>query len=619
MAAFVTVDATGATKALAYAFLQDETEQSFQWAFESFKDAFRVSPAFIFTDSDPAMALAIAAAFPDAKHLLCVWHLSKNMFQTVKAACGDDNALWLRMLSAWWLIVKQSDESSRTTFDEEWARLSAMLDASKVTGKSMEAARAWLAKMAERREMWAYRWTWQCLTLGIHSTQRIESLHSHVMGYLRANMLLVNLVPALESFGSNVAIRAETRDYRHLRLEQSARKMNAHPLIDKYVKIMHPFALNLLKAQLQLAAYYQVSTGDGEGAYSVTRLAPVDAGAFISVEDDGDDADVGLDTVSFAVPRVTTINKCSCQFPNAYGVACRHILRLCEVTQQPVPETLFCSRWHYVGGERIRTLVEELRRRQPARTAPAAALSSRDRFALVMQHSRVLADLGGADATLYRRAREGLAQLISDLRSPAAAPAAARATLGRAGSRGAAAAPLAEVEEGGRALEQCRACWGFGHRSTNRTCTRFKLAPLPKPADVARAPAVTLRRKRVPMFDDDEEEAEEAAAEEEDSHENVCHGCGETGELYCCSACPHAWCDDCITLEARSGLHGDDWRCAICTGAPLGRTIGNPRQPPQKGAKARARKRAKSDLSPGAERASRRAVRAKKPKELRYR
>ena len=182
---------------------------------------------------------------------------------------------------------------------------------------------------------------------------------------------------------------------------------------------------------------------------------------------------------------------------------------------------------------------EELRRRQPARTAPAAELTSRDRFALVMQHSRVLADLGSADATLYRRAREGLAQLISNLRLPAAAPAAARETRGRAGARGAAAAPLAVVGEGGQALEQCRACWGFGHCSTNRTCTRFKLAPLPKPADVARAPAVTLRRKRPPMFDEEEEEEEEEAEEaaaEEDSHENVCHGCGETGELYCCRA-----------------------------------------------------------------------------------
>ena len=108
MAAWVTVDGTGATKALAYSFLLDETDASHQWSYECFKDAFRVPPAVIFTDSDPAMKVTIAAVFPTANHLLCVWHLSKNMFTHIKAACGNDGALWKRMLSAWWCIVKQS-------------------------------------------------------------------------------------------------------------------------------------------------------------------------------------------------------------------------------------------------------------------------------------------------------------------------------------------------------------------------------------------------------------------------------------------------------------------------------------------------------------------------------
>jgi hypothetical protein len=218
MAAYVTVDATGATKALAYSFLLDESNESHQWSYECFKDAFRTPPAVIFTDSDPGMKVAIAAVFPDAEHLLCVWHLSKNMFTHIKAACGNDDAMWKRMLSTWWCIVKQSDLSSRETFDEEWARLTAMLDESTVTGKSMLSARKWLAKMAEEKEHWAYRWTWQHMTMGIHSTQRIESLHAHIMGYLRASTLLVELVPRLELYGATVMSRAETRDNRHIRL-----------------------------------------------------------------------------------------------------------------------------------------------------------------------------------------------------------------------------------------------------------------------------------------------------------------------------------------------------------------------------------------------------------------
>jgi hypothetical protein len=71
--------------------------------------------AVIFTDSDPAMKKAIAAVFPDAQHLLCIWHLSRNMVHYVRAACTSDE-LWHRMLSKWWGIVKQSDVSSRAGF-----------------------------------------------------------------------------------------------------------------------------------------------------------------------------------------------------------------------------------------------------------------------------------------------------------------------------------------------------------------------------------------------------------------------------------------------------------------------------------------------------------------------
>ena len=212
MAAWVTVGPTGATKVLAYSFLLDETVESFMWACECFKDAFRVVPAVIFTDSDMAMKAAIASAFPGAKHLLCVWHLSKNMFTHIKAACGNNDALWKRMVSAWWLITKQTDASSRAAFDAEWAALAAMLSESTVKGKSMEAARAWLDKMAEERERWAYRWTWRLFTMGIHSTQRIESLHSHIMGYLRASTLLVDLLVKLELHSATVDSRTLTRD-----------------------------------------------------------------------------------------------------------------------------------------------------------------------------------------------------------------------------------------------------------------------------------------------------------------------------------------------------------------------------------------------------------------------
>ena len=498
-----------------------------------------------------------------------------------------------------------------------------MLDQSSVNGKSMLSARKWLAKMAEEKKRWAYRWTWQWLTMGIHSTQRIESLHAHVMGYLRASTLLVELVPKLELYGATVASRAETRDHRHIRLEQSAAKANAHPFIDALSQRIHPHALLMVKSQFHQASYYRVDSMEEKGVFRVTRFADPAAGpASPDVEADGDDADVGLDSHSFsAPPRTTTLMSCSCQFPTCYGLPCRHILRVCDVHQVAVPAQLCSQRWHFQKPERVRELVEELRRRQPARAAPAALLSRDDRFALLMQACRPLAELAAVNSALYARARDGLDSLVAQLHGRIGPVASASARQ----RGGAAAALMDEAGEREKALEKCRGCWGFGHRKNSSKCTRYGKSPLPKPMDAARAPAVTLgwrRHKRSPMRFDEEEEVEEEAeeeeaeeeedAEEEDEHENVCHECSETGELFCCSTCRHAYCGDCLSLASRAEVSKPEWRCPICTGVSNGRAVGNPQAGRAQAAcaKHRARKRGAADPGPAAGRAAKRALRA---------
>jgi hypothetical protein len=240
--------------------------------------------------------------------------------------------------------------------------------------------------------------------------------------------------------------------------------------------------------------------------------------------------------------------------------------------------------------------VEELMRRNPKRTALAATLSRDDRFALIMQAARPLADLAATDNAMYERARVGLKDLVEDLRDNAGPVASAGAK--RAGG---AAAP--------KGKEQCRACWGFGHRKTSKACPQYGLEALPKPTDAARAPAVTIQRRTIIESDGEEEGEEEEVVEDE--HENVCHGCSATGMLYCCSTCPHAYCDDCLTLSSRAGLEEPDWRCPICTGGSSGRVVSNPEGRRQQACgKFRARKRGPADPTPAAGRAAKRARRA---------
>ena len=81
---FTTVGRDGGTVLLATAMMAHEDQQSFEWAFQQFKDFFGVQPHCMFTDGDKAMAAAMKTTLPETKHYLCTWHLSQTIIKNAK-------------------------------------------------------------------------------------------------------------------------------------------------------------------------------------------------------------------------------------------------------------------------------------------------------------------------------------------------------------------------------------------------------------------------------------------------------------------------------------------------------------------------------------------------------
>jgi MULE transposase domain len=80
---FSLIDCTGITRVIAASFLLSESTDMFSWVFGQFTDLVGEGPQTIFTDSDPAMALAIKTTWPSTTHLLCIFHLWKNFFEHI--------------------------------------------------------------------------------------------------------------------------------------------------------------------------------------------------------------------------------------------------------------------------------------------------------------------------------------------------------------------------------------------------------------------------------------------------------------------------------------------------------------------------------------------------------
>jgi hypothetical protein len=66
-----------------FAFLSNESESSYQWALSQFKLVI-ADPAVLCTDREQALTSAIAEVFPQATHLLCIWHINKNVLTNCK-------------------------------------------------------------------------------------------------------------------------------------------------------------------------------------------------------------------------------------------------------------------------------------------------------------------------------------------------------------------------------------------------------------------------------------------------------------------------------------------------------------------------------------------------------
>jgi histone-lysine N-methyltransferase SETD2 len=71
---------------IAFCFMQNEQEESYKWTLQTFSLWLNPLPfpPVLCTDRDLALLSAIKAIYPKSPHLLCVWHINKNVLAKTK-------------------------------------------------------------------------------------------------------------------------------------------------------------------------------------------------------------------------------------------------------------------------------------------------------------------------------------------------------------------------------------------------------------------------------------------------------------------------------------------------------------------------------------------------------
>ncbi|XP_061368476.1 protein FAR1-RELATED SEQUENCE 5-like [Gastrolobium bilobum] len=108
------------------ALLQDETEKSFTWLFETWLEAMNgKKPVSIITDQDLAIGAAVAKVFPETRHRLCLWHIRKK-FPEKLAHIYHKNSTFKRELKR---CIRESPTIKE--FENEWKNIMVTYDLQK--------------------------------------------------------------------------------------------------------------------------------------------------------------------------------------------------------------------------------------------------------------------------------------------------------------------------------------------------------------------------------------------------------------------------------------------------------------------------------------------------------
>ena len=78
------VDNNYRTQIIACAIIEDETLDTYQWIFDSIFDTTGIFLRIIFTDSDSSLIRSIKDIYPNAHHLLCIFHIDLNLQKKLK-------------------------------------------------------------------------------------------------------------------------------------------------------------------------------------------------------------------------------------------------------------------------------------------------------------------------------------------------------------------------------------------------------------------------------------------------------------------------------------------------------------------------------------------------------
>lgn len=182
----VGVSRTNQSFSVAFCFMENEEVESYCWALSTFFSFIKRPnpPSVLCTDRDWALLSAIDDQLPDFPHILCVWHLNKN----IQAHCKKEfatNEEYNKFFSLW---INLTNAPKEEMYNQSKKDIRLFLQDKPHIFHYLE------SNVLVHRERFVVAWTRKWLHLGNAATSRVEGAHATMkrwIGSSKADILTV--------------------------------------------------------------------------------------------------------------------------------------------------------------------------------------------------------------------------------------------------------------------------------------------------------------------------------------------------------------------------------------------------------------------------------------------
>lgn len=184
----VIVDNNGRSRLVGCSLVSGEKTEDYEWILKQLLIASNnLPPHVIIVNEDPAMEAACANVIGGTTLLNCIWHLGhQNLNKNLHGALGKD---WDAFISSFWTM---RNSITSHDFERRWSQHVT------VFGHGKPRVEAYLERIFEHREHWAWPWVGTKFTTGMQSTQRVEGIKSIIKRLVHSKTSLPNLFKSIE-------------------------------------------------------------------------------------------------------------------------------------------------------------------------------------------------------------------------------------------------------------------------------------------------------------------------------------------------------------------------------------------------------------------------------------